>query len=245
MKFFKLQIENSNPKDIWLEEHNVPFKSKVNNKSTQKTIYNDCFFNKDNIDLINNLPENFKVIDGEEKVYNQDVYMIFSDGGSYNNGKKNPDKPMFGSTATIILKNGKEIYRHNEAKEDVTNNYCELKAGLNGLDYLYDPTKLNKGQLVILVSDSQYFIKSLNEWMSGYLKRGWKNNEGKPVSNKDLLQIFNSYLHDPYFDILTCWVRGHEDEIETIWNKFNVECDKLCNEAINNILLENGLPIRK
>jgi len=244
MKFFRLQIENSNPKDIWLEEHNIPFKSKHYNKSTMKTTYKDCFFYKDNIHLLDELPENLKVVSGEDQVYKQNVYMIFSDGGSFNNGKKDPNKPMFGSTATIVTKNGEEIYRHNEAKEDVTNNYCELKAGLNGLDYLNDNGK-DYETLVILVSDSQYYIKSLNEWMVGYLKRGWKNNEGKPVSNKDLLQKFNTYLHDPKFDILTCWVRGHEDDRETIWNKFNVECDLLCNEAINEILLENGLPIRK
>jgi len=245
MKFFKLQIENSNPKDIWLEEHNVPFKSKTHNKSTMKTVYKDCFFYKENIDLLDILPENLRVINGEDKIYNEDVYMIFSDGGSFNNGKKNPDLPMFGSTATIITKNGKEIYNYNEANVDVTNNYCELKAGLIGLEYL-ECTNPDKDNItVILISDSQYYIKSLNEWMIGYIKRGWKNNEGKPVSNKELLQEFNDYMHSPYFDILTCWVRGHEDDRNTVWNKYNVECDRLCNEAINKILLENGLPTRK
>jgi len=244
MKFFKLLIENSNPKDIWLEEHNVPFKSKTYNKQTQKTTYKDCFFYTENIHLLDELPENLKVLKGEDEVYNEDVYMIFSDGGSYNNGKKDPNKPVFGSMATIITKNNKEIHRYSDAKEDITNNYCELRAGLNGLDYLNQGFNDEK-KFVILVSDSQYFIKSINEWMIGYIKRGWKNNEGKPVSNKELLQDFNNYLHNPEFEILTCWVRGHEDDRDTLWNKMNVQCDLLCNEAINELLLENGLPIRK
>jgi len=243
MKFFKLQIENSNPKDTWLEEHNIPFKSKIDNKYTKKTTYKDCFFYKENIDLLEDLPDNLKVLSGEDTVYSQDVYMVFSDGGSFNNGKKDPNKPSFGSMATIITKNNDEIYRYNEAKEDVTNNYCELRAGLRGLDYLNEHSTGKK--LVILVSDSQYYIKSLNEWMLGYIKRGWKNNEGKPVSNKDQLQRFNAYMHNSSFEIFTCWVRGHEDDRDTIWNRMNVECDKLCNESINEILLENGLPARK
>jgi len=243
MKFFKLQIENSNFKDTWLEDHNIPFKSKTYTKYMMKTVYKGCFFYKENIDLLDNLPENLKVVSGEDNVYSHDVYMIFSDGGSFNNGKKDPNKPAFGSTATIVTKNGEEIYRFNQAKKDVTNNYCELKAGLIGLEYL---DKLSDGKkTIILVSDSQYYIKSLNEWMSGYIRRGWKNNEGKPVSNKDLLQKFNGYMHNSKFDIFTCWVRGHEDDRDTIWNKFNVECDRLCNESINEILLEHGLPIRK
>jgi len=243
MKFFKLQIENSNPKDIWLEEHNVPFKSKSYNKLTKKTTYKECFFYKENIDLLDKLPENLKVVSGEDAVYSQDVYMIFSDGGSFNNGKKDPNKPAFGSMATIVTKNNEEIYRHNKAKKDVTNNYCELKAGLKGLDYLDELS--NGKKLVILVSDSQYYIRSISEWMIGYIRRGWKNNEGKPVSNKELLQKFNTYMHNSSFDILTCWVRGHEDDRDTIWNRMNVECDKLCNESINEILIENGLPTRK
>ena len=244
MKFFKLTIENLDYRNIWIEEHNIPFKSKHYSKQTRKTVYTDCFFYKDNIDLLDELPSNLKVVSGDDVVHKEDVYMIFSDGGSFNNGKKDPNKPVFGSTATVITKNGKEIYCHNAAKEDVSNNYCELRAGLNGLNYLsrnFDDTK----KLVILVSDSQYYIKSINEWLPGYLKRNWKNNEGKPVANKDLLKSFNDYLHCSKFEILTCWVRGHEDDRDTIWNEMNVKCDRLCNEAINDILQENGLPIRK
>jgi len=242
MKFFKLTIENSDYRNIWIEEHNIPFKSKVYNKLTKKFIYKDCFFYKENINLLDELPENLEIISGEDEVFNEDVYMIFSDGGSFNNGKKDPTKPIFGSYATVVTKNGKEIYRVSKAEEDVTNNRCELKGGLKGLLYLNDfPDK----KFVILVSDSQYYIKSLNEWMDGYIKRGWKNNEGKPVANKDLLEIFNKYRRSkPEFEILTCWVRGHEDK-DTLFSKMNVECDLMCNESINEILLENGLPPRK
>jgi len=244
MKFFKLTLENSDYRNIWLEEHNIPFKSKTYSKQTRKTTYKDCFFYKDNIDLVDKLPENLRIISGDDITFKDDVYMIFSDGGSFNNGGKDPNKPVFGSMATIVTKNGKEIFCNSKAEKDVTNNYCELRAGLDGLDFLnenYNDTK----KFVILVSDSQYFIKSINEWLTGYIKRNWRNNEGKPVANKELLESFNRYLHNPEFEILTCWVRGHEDDRDTIWNEMNVKCDRLCNESINEILQENGLPIRK
>jgi ribonuclease HI len=166
--------------------------------------------------------------------------MVFSDGGSFNNGTKNKDLPVFGSTGTIILKDNKNIFESSKAYPNVTNNFCELTAGLDGLNYLNDEYP-NEKKFVILISDSQYYIKSLNEWMTGYIKRGWRNNEGKEVKNKEILQTLNQYLYDPNFEILTCWIRGHQSNYnDSFLIKYNNECDRLCNEAINNILSENG-----
>ena len=51
---------------------------------------------------------------------------IYSDGGSYNNGYKDPDKPMYGSYGSIIVRDGEVIRKYADWFEDITNNQGEL-----------------------------------------------------------------------------------------------------------------------
>ena len=38
-----------------------------------------------------------------------------------------------------------------------------------------------------IVSDSTYVVKCFHDkWYVGWLRRGWKNSQGKPVANRDL-----------------------------------------------------------
>jgi ribonuclease HI len=60
---------------------------------------------------------------------------------------------------------------------------------------------------VHLHSDSQYLIKGMNEWSSNWIKRGWINSNGDPVSNKDLwLQLLD---WNKKLKIKWIWVKGH------------------------------------
>jgi ribonuclease HI len=245
MKYFLVTLENYDKDDLWIENQNIPFRKKKFIPKKKSYLYFDCFFNKDNIELIDYLPKNIEIFEMNETPKKTDVYYIYSDGGSFNNGRKDPNKPVFGSMTTIICKNNKEIFKTYDALEDVTNNYCEVTAGLNGLLYVQENEDMDNS-LIIMSSDSQYLMKGINEWMTGWIQRGWKNNEGKPISNSKQWKTMYKILmkHD---NILTCWVRGHQDndEDESRIIKYNNECDYLCNVALNNILLEHGLPTRK
>lgn len=53
------------------------------------------------------------------------------------------------------------------------------------------------------VSDSQYLVKGMSEWMRGWKRRAWKN-----VMNKELWQELDA-LAEPH-DIRWKWVRGHD-----------------------------------
>lgn len=246
MKFFESDIiVNDTELKMLVEDNNIPFKKKVFYKRNNSIVYKSCFISKDNIEFIED-NKYLKIYEKDPDVIKDDVYFIYSDGGSFNNGKKDKSLPMFGSTSTIILKNNKDkIFSKYDASENVTNNECEVTASLIGLRYLRTLNcKTNEKINVVLISDSQYLIKGINEWMDGWKKRNWKNNEGQPISNMKLWKEVEVFLNDPLFNIYTCWVRGHQDNNDSIISKMNKECDYYCNLAINDILQENNLPVR-
>jgi ribonuclease HI len=60
---------------------------------------------------------------------------------------------------------------------------------------------------VLMVSDSQYLVKGMREWVPGWAARGWKRKEGL-IENLDLWKdlLASSRLHD----VQWTWVRGHK-----------------------------------
>jgi ribonuclease HI len=57
------------------------------------------------------------------------------------------------------------------------------------------------------VSDSQYLVKGMREWVPGWVSRGWRRKEG-PIENLELWKalLASSRLHD----VQWTWVRGHQ-----------------------------------
>jgi ribonuclease HI len=60
---------------------------------------------------------------------------------------------------------------------------------------------------VLIVSDSQYLVKGMREWVPGWAVRGWRRKEG-PIENLELWQslLASSRRHD----VQWTWVRGHK-----------------------------------
>ena len=58
----------------------------------------------------------------------------------------------------------------------------------------------------LLVSDSEYFVKGMREWVPGWIARSWRRKAG-PIENLELWQalVEAAALHDTQFT----WVRGH------------------------------------
>jgi ribonuclease HI len=226
--------------DNYIENNLIPFKKKIKiRKDCFK--YVDCIiFNK----TFNLIKDNDKIKILEYKKEDSDIYYIYSDGGSYNNGYKNKDDIEIGSYANVITINNKEIVsQYSKAELNITNNYSELFASISGIRFLMNNYEINKTDKIILCSDSQYLMKGINEWMEGWIKRGWKNNENKPTLNKELWVEMKNYLDN--FNLFTLWCRGHQTDNDNIYIKYNNICDIECNKSINIILSEHGKPIRK
>lgn len=86
-----------------------------------------------------------------------------------------------------------------------TNNVGELTA----LAQLLEDTAeagLDDQPLHVL-ADSEYVIKSVTQWMTGWKKRGWKKADGKPVANRELMERIDRAMVGR--DVTFTWVKGH------------------------------------
>ena len=63
---------------------------------------------------------------------------------------------------------------------ETTNNRMELLGAIRGLEALKKPCRVR------LVTDSQYLVKGMTEWISGWLKKNWKNSKKENVANREL-----------------------------------------------------------
>ncbi len=107
------------------------------------------------------------------------------------------------------------------AAPDTTNNRMELTAALEGLLLLTRPCR------VTVVTDSQYLVKGMTEWMVGWLRNGWKNSKKEPVLNRDLWERLQEAARQ--HQVCWQWVRGHAGHAE------NERCDVLAREAIERL----------
>ena len=86
---------------------------------------------------------------------------------------------------------------------DTTNNKMALAGAIGVLQLLAG----KKARLaVLIVSDSEYLVRGVREWLPGWIARGWKRKNGA-VENLDLWRVleYSLSLHQVQFG----WVRGH------------------------------------
>jgi ribonuclease HI len=94
----------------------------------------------------------------------------------------------------------------------------ELSGAIAGLEALTRPCRVR------ITTDSEYVKKGMTEWIDGWVKRGWKNTQKKPVANRDLWERLLE-LADQH-QVEWHWVRGHDGHAE------NERCDALARAAI-------------
>ena len=86
------------------------------------------------------------------------------------------------------------------AERDTTNNRMAIQSAVVSLAHLRRPCR------VTFVSDSQYLVKGMTEWVRGWKARGWRR-KGGPPENLDLWQELDRVagIHR----VTWIWVRGH------------------------------------
>ncbi|MBW8808718.1 MAG: ribonuclease HI [Lysobacter sp.] len=89
---------------------------------------------------------------------------------------------------------------------DTTNNRMELMGAIMGLEALSEPCR------IVLTTDSQYVRKGITEWMSNWVRRGWKTAGGDPVKNRDLWERLHAASLRHSIDWK--WVKGHSGQPE-------------------------------
>lgn len=97
-----------------------------------------------------------------------------------------------------------------------TNQRMELNAVLEAVRSV-------EGALEVF-SDSTYVVNCFRDrWWEGWIRRGWRNSQKKPVANRDLWEPLIELVLAR--DIEFVWVKGHSG------NRWNDEADRLATEA--------------
>ena len=116
------------------------------------------------------------------------------------------DEPSPGGAAALIeIRVGGAITRHDLyiSSPATTNNRMALNGAIATFALL---SRKERRLSVLFVSDSEYLVKGMTEWVAGWESRGWKR-KGGALENVDLWQalVKVSRQHDPVWH----WVRGH------------------------------------
>ncbi|OZB29473.1 MAG: ribonuclease HI [Pseudomonas sp. 34-62-33] len=104
---------------------------------------------------------------------------------------------------------------------NTTNNRMELMAAIAGLVALTRPCSVK------LVTDSQYVMKGIQEWLPNWKKRGWKTASKEPVKNADLWQKLDEEVNR--HQVSWQWVRGHTG------HPGNERADQLANRGVDEV----------
>jgi ribonuclease HI len=123
---------------------------------------------------------------------------IYTDGAC----KGNPGPGGWG----VLMKAGgteKELFG---GELGTTNNRMELTAVIRALQALKRPCQ------VTLYLDSQYVLKGITEWLTGWKAQGWRTASKQPVKNVELWKELDALVAGGGHAIDWRWVRGHNGD---------------------------------
>ena len=136
------------------------------------------------------------------------VVEIYSDGSGRDSGPGG-----YG----VILRYGEQEKELSGFEPAATSQRMELLAAIRGLEALNSPSTGAP------VSDSQYLVRGMGEWLPGWVRSGRLETPGA-LANQDLWQQLAALArrHEVSWE----WVRGHAG------HPFNERCDRLAKRAL-------------
>lgn len=131
---------------------------------------------------------------------NPRTYTAFTDGACLNNGNI---LARGGWGAIIRNADGETLEIAGPLDDSLhpTNQRAELTAAIKALN------EFKTSSTITLVSDSNYVVKGINEWLPSWKSRGWRKSNKKPVENVDLWQQLDALLS--HHQVSAQWVKGH------------------------------------
>ncbi len=137
---------------------------------------------------------------------------IYTDGAAEGN-------PGPGGYCALVRIPGRPDRELSGSSIHTTNNKMELSAAIAGLRAVADA---GIAELTV-ISDSEYLIKGMTEWLPEWERRDWKTSTGQPVKNQDLWQQLDSLSRGRHVEWK--WIKGHAGHPE------NERCDTVATAA--------------
>jgi ribonuclease HI len=112
-----------------------------------------------------------------------------------------------GNAALVEAPAGDSVARWDffECSPQTTNNRMALAGAIASLEWIRRQWRHAR---VTYVSDSEYLVKGMNEWLPAWKGRGWKR-KGGPIENLELWQKLDQVT--AAHAVVWKWVRGHAD----------------------------------
>lgn len=144
---------------------------------------------------------------------------IYADGSCIHNANVSGNANGPGGYASQLYLDHNQEPFHTISGGDAytTNNRMEIAALLESLKYL-DSHHLH--QTIVVYSDSQYVINSINTWLAGWVK---KNFHG--IKNPELWKEVHQHILK-FPKVSGIWVKGHNGDMK--------------NEAVNDLAQEEA-----
>jgi len=147
------------------------------------------------------------IMQGAKKIFVE----IYADGAC----SGNPGPGGFGA----ILRSGEKTKEISGCELLTTNNRMELMGVISALEALKKPCKVR------VITDSNYIVKGMSEWIHSWIRNNWRNSQKKEVLNKDLWERLLKAATG--HDIEWVWIKGHNGHLE------NERCDEIARLEID------------
>jgi ribonuclease HI len=129
--------------------------------------------------------------------------VVHADESCLGNGREGMNPGGAGMLIEIRIKDRLERFDLSLASPDTTNNRMALSGAIATFALL---SRKERRLSVGYVSDSEYLVKGMREWVPGWRARGWKRKGGE-IENLELWQALVKVAEA--HDVRWLWVRGH------------------------------------
>ena len=144
----------------------------------------------------------------------------------YTDGACSAKNHIGGWGCVIVMPNDVEV-EMSGTFPDATNNQMELWAVIEALNYIHTYENINHVSIEV-VSDSEYVVNGITDWLPKWMQNGWKSKSKEPVKNQPLWEALHTMTKD--LKIKFSWVRGHAGDA------MNERVDKLAVNAYKDVI---------
>lgn len=129
---------------------------------------------------------------------------------------------------SCVFPDNQEATYSSRLEGKLTNNRAEFTALIKALE-IADLIDEEKKRHLVLYTDSELLVNTVNKWISGWKRNGWRRADKKPVKNVDLIIIIDQLIAKRV--TIVRHVRAHTGKND-YFSKWNDVADKLAKNPV-------------